>query len=168
MQLHELNADSRQDRQRRKRVGRGGKRGKTSGRGTKGQGSRTGKGRRRGFEGGQSSIIERYPKLRGKKRNAPRNRYAEANLSALNVFEDGAAVRLPDLREKGIVSRSARLLKILGDGKLTKKLSVFAHAFSATAKMAIEKAGGTVSVLPLPVRKGAKPKAERTRTQKAA
>lgn len=160
MQLHELTPGYRQ---RRKRIGRGGKRGKTSGRGTKGQGSRTGKGRKRGFEGGQSSIIERYAKLRGKKRNMPHDTFEAVNISDFSVFPEGTTVRLGDLQKKNILPRRAKFLKVLGHGELTTRLTVFAHNYSASAKRAIEKAGGTAHVISMPTRAGAKPKAERIR-----
>ncbi|MEO2069188.1 MAG: 50S ribosomal protein L15 [Desulfurobacteriaceae bacterium] len=129
-----------------KRVGRGhgSGHGKTSGRGQKGQKARAGwkGGTRPGFEGGQTPLYMRFPK-RGFS-NAPfKKEYAIVNVKDLNDrFEDGAVITPEVLKEAGLVKRNLSI-KILGDGELTKKLTVKAHKFSASAKEKIEAAGGT-------------------------
>ena len=130
----------------RKRVGRGpgSGHGKTAGRGYKGQRSRTGYRHQRGFEGGQMPLHRRLPK-RGFT-NIFRVEYDIVNISDLDRFEDGAAVTpeaLSDLR----LTRKNRPVKILGDGKIQKALTVSAHKFSASAKAGIEAAGGRCEVL---------------------
>ena len=126
----------------RKRVGRGigSGNGKTAGRGHKGQWARSGGGVRPGFEGGQMPLARRLPK-RGF-HNIFATEYAIVNLSALNVFEDGAEVTESELLAKGLVSKVKDGVKVLGNGELTKKLTVKAAAFSASAKEKIEAAGG--------------------------
>jgi large subunit ribosomal protein L15 len=128
------------------RVGRGlgSGNGKTSGAGQKGQNSRSGGGVALGFEGGQMPIYRRLPK-RGFK-NINRVEYAVINVCDLNVFEDGATVSLVNFVEAGLVSANSRLVKVLGDGELTKKLTVEAAKFSKSAQEAIEKAGGKAEV----------------------
>ncbi len=130
-----------------RRVGRGtgGKGGKTAGRGTKGQGARNNI--KPGFEGGQLPLVQRIPKLKGFK-NPFRVEYNVVNLDVLESF-DGSAVSPDSLREKGLVHKHG-LVKVLGRGQLTRKLDVHAHAFSSSARSAIEAAGGTVTVLDPP------------------
>ena len=133
-------------RKRKVRVGRGigSKLGKTSGSGNKGQKSRRGYSRRRGFEGGQMPLHRRIPK-RGF-HNPFGSSFAVINLEELNVFPAGETVTPDLLRAHGFV-RTADPVKILGDGELKTKLTVHAHAFSASAKDKITKAGGSFEVL---------------------
>ncbi len=119
--------------------------GKTTGRGQKGQKSRSGGGVRLGFEGGQTPLFMRLPK-RGFT-NINRKDYAIVNLDVLNRFEDGAEVTPTTLIEAGIVKDAKSGIKILGNGELTKKLSVKAAKFSKSATTAIEAAGGSVEVI---------------------
>jgi len=133
-----------------RRVGRGigGSGGKTAGRGTKGQKSR-GRGTvNRGFEGGQTPLHRKAPKLKGFN-NPFRIEYQAINLDTLDRFEAGETVTIATLREHGLVHKHG-LVKVLGRGELAKKLTVHAHAFSASARQAIEAAGGTVEVVPSP------------------
>jgi large subunit ribosomal protein L15 len=127
----------------RKRVGRGpgSGNGKTAGRGEKGQKSRSGYSQRIGFEGGQMPLVRRLPK-RGFT-NIFKKEYAVVNVSDLDRFEAGATVDEGTLRKAGLVKGRNDGIKILGDGKLSKKLIVNAHKFSATARKQIEAAGGT-------------------------
>jgi large subunit ribosomal protein L15 len=127
-----------------KRVGRGpgSGHGKTSGRGEKGQKSRSGFSRQPGFEGGQMPLHRRLPK-RGFT-NIFKTDYAVVNLSDLERFDNGATVDETALRQAGLVKGQHDGIKVLGNGKLSKKLTVSATKFSATAKSAIEAAGGTV------------------------
>ena len=129
----------------RKGRGAGSGNGKTGGRGHKGQKARSGGGVRIGFEGGQMPLARRLPK------RGFNNIFAKPleviNVSALNKFEDGATVNVCDLLEKGILSKCEYGVKILGNGEVTKKLTVRASAFSASAKEKIEKAGGTAEVI---------------------
>ena len=143
MKLHELKP-AEGSRKERNRVGRGigSGNGKTSGRGHKGQNARSGGGVRPGFEGGQNPLFRRLPK-RGFT-NINRKEYAIVNLDALNRFEDGAEVTPALLLETGVVSNEKSGIKVLGNGTLNVKLTVKAHKFSASAKEAIEKAGGKV------------------------
>ena len=126
-----------------KRVGRGpgSGHGKTAGRGEKGQKSRTGFSRMLGFEGGQMPLHRRLPK-RGFT-NIFKKDIAVVNVSDLERFENGATVDEGALRKMGLVKGQAAGIKILGDGKLTKKLTVHAHKFSASARKHIEEAGGS-------------------------
>ena len=119
--------------------------GKTAGRGHKGQNSRSGGGVRPGFEGGQNPLFRRLPK-RGFT-NINRKEYAIVNLDTLNRFEEGAEVTTALLLESGLVSNEKAGIKVLGNGTLNKKLTVKAHKFSASAKEAIENAGGTIEVI---------------------
>mgnify|MGYP003586269882 CR=1 FL=1 len=146
MKLHELQP-AEGSRHVRNRVGRGSSsgNGKTSGRGQKGQKSRSGGGVRLGFEGGQTPLFMRLPK-RGFT-NINRKDYAIVNLDVLNRFEDGAEVTPTTLIEAGIVKDAKSGIKILGNGELTKKLSVKAAKFSKSAQTAIEAAGGSVEVI---------------------
>ena len=120
--------------------GAGSGNGKTAGKGHKGQNARSGGGVRPGFEGGQLPLYRKLPKRGFKNRFAVN--YAIVNVSALNKFEDGAVVDLETLVEKRIVRKPLDGLKVLGNGELTKKLTVKATVFSATAKEKIEAAGG--------------------------
>ena len=128
----------------RKRVGRGpgSGHGKTSSRGEKGQKSRSGYSQRIGFEGGQMPLVRRLPK-RGFT-NIFKKDYAVVNVSDLDRFDAGATVDEAMLRKAGLVKGRNDGIKILGDGKLSKKLTVSAHKFSASARKQIEAAGGTV------------------------
>lgn len=120
--------------------------GKTSGRGGKGQTARSGSSIRIGFEGGQMPLIRRIPK-RGFNNARHRTTYIPVNLDSLNVFDDGAKVDVGMLKEAGLANGPGDGIKILGDGELKKKLTVTAHAFSASAKSKIEKAGGSCEVI---------------------
>ncbi|HON07019.1 MAG TPA: 50S ribosomal protein L15 [Verrucomicrobiota bacterium] len=115
--------------------------GKTSGRGGKGQTARSGSSIRIGFEGGQMPLVRRIPK-RGFNNASFTVCYIPVNIGDLNIFEDGTVVDESLLRKSGLANGSADGIKILGKGELTKKLTVVAHSFSASAKTAIEKAGG--------------------------
>lgn len=130
-----------------KRKGRGAGtgNGKTAGRGHKGQKARSGGGVRIGFEGGQMPLARRIPK-RGFN-NIFAKRLDAVNVSALNVFEDGAVVNLQALLDAGILSQCKYGVKILGNGEISKKLTVQATAFSASAKEKIEAAGGKAEVI---------------------
>lgn len=119
--------------------------GKTGGRGHKGQKARSGGGVRVGFEGGQMPLARRIPK-RGF-HNIFAKPLENVNVSALNVFEDGAEVDANILLAEGILSKCVNGVKILGNGDLTKKLTVKASAFSASAKEKIEAAGGKAEVV---------------------
>ena len=130
-----------------KRLGRGtgSGLGKTSGKGHKGQNARSGGGVRLGFEGGQTTLARRLPK-RGFT-NFSAVEYAEVNLAQLEKFEEGAVVDLEALVAAKVISKQMKNVKVLGKGELTKKLTVKANKFSASAKEAIEKAGGTAEVI---------------------
>jgi large subunit ribosomal protein L15 len=134
-------------RKRKVRVGRGmgSKLGKTAGSGNKGQKSRRGYSRRRGFEGGQMPLHRRIPK-RGF-HNPFGVGYSVVNLEELNVFPAGETVTPELLRAHGFIRRATDPIKVLGDGELKTKLTIHAHAFSATAKEKITKAGGTFEVV---------------------
>ena len=144
MKLHELKP-AEGSRQLRNRVGRGTSsgNGKTAGRGQKGQKARSKV--RVGFEGGQMPLFRRMPK-RGFK-NVNRKDYAIVNLETLNKFEDGTEVTPALLVETRVVKDENDGIKVLGNGELTKKLTVKASKFSASAKAAIEAAGGTAEVM---------------------
>jgi len=145
MQLHDLKPARGAHRPAR-RVGRGtgSGRGKTSGRGQKGQNARS-EGFRLGFEGGQMPFAQRIPKLPGFK-NPFKKIYSVVNVSKLSRFKDGTKVDAVALLEAGLVDAGVDI-KILGAGGLKRKLAVEAHAFSTSAREAIEKAGGIVTVL---------------------
>ncbi len=145
MKLHEM--QSLEGRKARNRVGRGmsSGNGKTSGRGHKGQKARSGGGTRLGFEGGQLPLFQRLPK-RGFT-NIHRKEFAIVNLDALNRFEDGTEITPELLLEEGVVSNLKAGIKVLGKGSVEKKLTVKAHKFSASAKEAIETAGGKTEVI---------------------
>ncbi|EGQ24671.1 50S ribosomal protein L15 [Mammaliicoccus sciuri] len=146
MKLHELKP-AEGSRRNRKRIGRGigSGTGKTSGKGHKGQNARSGGGVRLGFEGGQIPLFQRLPK-RGFT-NINRKDYAIVNLDTLNRFEEGTEVTPELLIETGVVSNAKSGIKILGNGTLEKKITVKANKFSASAKEAIEKAGGQTEVV---------------------
>ena len=141
MKLNELKpaAGSAKDAWRKGR-GAGSGNGKTAGKGHKGQNARSGGGVRPGFEGGQLPLYRKLPKRGFKNRFA--TNYAIVNVSDLNVFENGAVVDLEALLAKKIVRKSLDGLKVLGNGELTKNLTVKAAVFSATAKEKITAAGG--------------------------
>ncbi len=147
MRLHDLKPRP-GARHRRKRLGQGESsgHGKTSGRGGKGQTARSGSSIRIGFEGGQMPLIRRIPK-RGFNNARHATRYIPVNLEALNRFEDGARVDEAALRAVGLANGRATGIKILGEGELKKKLTVSAHAFSASARAGIESAGGVCEVV---------------------
>ena len=146
MKLHDLSpAEGSARASFRKGRGPGSGNGKTAGKGHKGQNARTGGGVRPGFEGGQLPLYRKLPK-RGFNNSKFAKVYAIVNVDALNVFEDGAVVDLDALMAKKIVRRANDGLKILGNGELTKKLTVKATVFSATAKEKIEAAGGKIEV----------------------
>ena len=145
MNLHNLHpAEGSTHVGKRKGRGHGTGNGKTAGRGHKGPGARSGGGVRLGFEGGQMPLSRRVPK------RGFNNIFAKPleiiNLSALNAFEDGAVVTAEVLLEKGILNKCEYGYKVLGNGKLTKKVTVEASAFSKSAKEAIEAAGGKAEV----------------------
>ena len=154
MQLHDLKPSPGAHR-RPRRVGRGtgSGRGKTSGRGQKGQNARS-EGFRLGFEGGQMPFSQRIPKLPGFK-NPFKKVYSVVNISKLSRFADGTKVDAQALLEAGLVHPEQEI-KILGTGRLKRKLTVEAHAFSASARETIEKAGGSVTVLGEPRKIGAR------------
>ena len=124
----------------RKGRGPGSGNGKTAGKGHKGQNARSGGGVRTGFEGGQFPIYRQLPK-RGFKNYFAKN-YAIVNVDALNDFEDGAVIDMEALLAKKIIRKPLDGLKVLGNGELTKKITVKAAVFSATAKAKIEAVGG--------------------------
>ena len=146
MNLHDLSpAAGSNPKAYRKGRGNGSGNGKTAGRGQKGQWARSGGGVRAGFEGGQMPLVRRIPK------RGFNNIFAKpmeiVNLSSLNKFEDGATVSVSDLLEKGILSKCEYGYKVLGNGTLSKKLTVRASAFSASAKEKIVAAGGKYEVV---------------------
>ena len=146
MNLHELSpAAVSNTKANRKGRGAGSGNGKTGGRGQKGQWARSGGGVRVGFEGGQMPLARRLPK-RGF-HNIFAKPLEAINVSVLDKFEDGAVVDAKALLEKGILSKCEYGVKILGNGSITKKLTVQASAFSASAKEKIEAAGGKVEVV---------------------
>jgi|SRR5882762_4142278 large subunit ribosomal protein L15 len=149
MRLHDLKPRP-GAKHRRKLLGRGESsgHGKTSGRGGKGQTARSGSSIRIGFEGGQMPFIRRIPK-RGFNNARHTIQYIPVNLDSLNRFENGARVDLDALRNAGLANGPGAGIKILGSGELTKKLSVSAHSFSASAKAKIEGKGGSCEVIAL-------------------
>jgi large subunit ribosomal protein L15 len=151
MELHDLQPAPGSTK-RRKRVGRGmasGK-GKTSGRGMKGQGARSGGGKGPYFEGGQLPLVRRLPFRRGFT-NIHRIHYKPVNLDRLqeNFGEAGGEITPEALVEAGIIKRSDKAVAILGDGELSVAFTIKAHRFSKSAKEKIEAAGGTVEILPV-------------------
>ena len=131
-----------------KRLGRGvgSGLGKTSGKGHKGQNARSGGGVRVGFEGGQLPLYRRLPK-RGFSNALFKKEYAVINVSDLNMFEDGTEVTPELLKEMGIIKKELSGVKVLGNGEISKKLTVRANKFSAVAKEKIETAGGKAEVM---------------------
>ena len=129
-----------------KRLGRGvgSGLGKTSGKGHKGAKARSGGGKRPGFEGGQMPLYRRVPKKGFT--NAFRVEYATVNVASLDVFEDGATVTVEDLKKAGLIKKTLDGVKILGNGELTKKLTVEAAKFTESAKEKIEAVGGKAEV----------------------
>lgn len=146
MKLHELKP-AEGSRKPRRRVGRGigSGMGKTSTRGTKGQFSRTGGGTRPGFEGGQMPLYRRLPK-RGFK-NTFAKKYAEVNVEQLNCFDNGAVVDPAALIEAGILKNVLDGVRVLGNGELTKSLTVQVQGFTKSAQQKIEAAGGKAEVI---------------------
>ncbi|MBQ6266077.1 MAG: 50S ribosomal protein L15 [Clostridia bacterium] len=146
MKLHDLSPAAGSTKAR-KRIGRGpaSGQGKTAGKGHKGQLARAGRGMRAGFEGGQMPLQRRVPK-RGFN-NIFRTEYAIVNISALDAFDDGDTVTVEALVEKGIVKKTMDGVKILGNGEISKKLTVQVNAFSDSAKSKIEAAGGKAEVI---------------------
>ena len=163
MKLHELQPAPGSHHSR-KRVGRGpgSGHGKTSTRGQKGQRARTSVNMPKTFEGGQTRLTMRTPKLRGF-HNRWKKRFAVLNLTRLNRFEDGAEIRPESLLEAGIIKDVGAGIKVLGTGDLSRKLTVHAHRFSSEARRKIEAAGGTAAVIeiPPPIR----PKTKRAKNQ---
>ncbi len=146
MKPHEISSAAPR-RKRRRRVGRGegsGK-GKTAGRGTLGQGARSGSNAYPGFEGGQTRLLMRFPSRRGFTNHRFKREYQPVNLGALNVFPEGSIVGPDELRRQGLIESGP--FKILADGDLERSLTVRAPKFSAAAKAKIESAGGTVEEL---------------------
>jgi large subunit ribosomal protein L15 len=146
MYIHELTpAEGSRHVAKRKGRGHGTGNGKTAGRGHKGQKARSGGGVRVGFEGGQMPLARRIPK------RGFNNIFAKPldaiNVSALEVFDDGAVVGVEELLKAGILSKCKYGVKILGNGEITKKVTVKASAFSESAKEKIEKAGGKAEVV---------------------
>ena len=139
MKLHELRPDE-GSRKQRKRVGRGDK---SAGRGTKGQGSRSGGTKAPYFEGGQLPLVRRLPFRRGFT-NINRIEYKVVNVERLNGFQQGATVDLDVLVGAGVIKSTRERVKILGQGNLDHALTVEAHKFSASARAKIEAAGGSV------------------------
>ena len=146
MKLHELHpAEGSTTAQKRLGRGAGSGLGKTSGKGHKGAKARSGGGKRPGFEGGQMPLYRRVPK-RGFN-NVFGTEYAEVNVERLEAFEDGSTVTINKMMEAGIIKNTLDGVKILGNGDLTKKLTVKANKFTAGAKEKIEKAGGKAEVI---------------------
>ena len=145
MKLHELTNLEATDRKRRGR-GPGSGNGKTAGKGHKGQNARSGGGVRPGFEGGQLPLYRRLSK-RGFNNYNFRTVYATVNVSDLGIFDEGTVVTVELLKEVGLVTKELDGVKVLGNGELTKKLTVKANKFSETAKEKIENVGGTIEVI---------------------
>lgn len=147
MQLHDLKPNE-GAKHARKRVGRGNSSGNGTyaGRGMNGQLSRSGGGKGKGFEGGQQPLAMRLPKLPGF-RNINRVEYAPVNVSRLDaIYDDGDTVDHETLVAKGVIKKTSTLVKVLGDGELTKKLTVSVDKVSASAQAKIEAAGGKVEL----------------------
>lgn len=144
MKLHELKPNK-GSKSVKKRLGRGNGSGlgTFSGKGVKGQNSRTGGGVRPGFEGGQTPLILRMPKLKGFT-NPNRQAFQVVNVDKLNIFEDSTEVNSALLYEKGMISKKNLPVKILGAGDLKKKLTINVDNVSASAQVKIEKAGGKI------------------------
>ena len=145
MKLHEL---TNLEATNRKRIGRGpgSGSGKTAGKGHKGQNARSGGGVRPGFEGGQLPLYRRLSK-RGFNNYNFRTVYATVNVSDLSIFDEGTVVTVEKLKEVGLVNKELDGVKVLGNGELSKKLTVKANKFSETAKQKIENVGGTIEVI---------------------
>ena len=145
MKLNELTNLEAKDR---KRIGRGpgSGNGKTAGKGHKGQNARSGGGVRPGFEGGQLPLYRRLSK-RGFNNYNFRTVYATVNVSDLGIFDEGTVVTVELLKEVGLVTKELDGVKVLGNGELSKKLTVKANKFSETAKEKIENVGGTIEVI---------------------
>ena len=146
MKLHELSPVPGSTKER-KRIGRGpaSGQGKTAGKGHKGQKARAGRGMQIGFEGGQMPLQRRIPK-RGFN-NIFAKEIATVNVSALNAFEDGTTVTIEALVNAGLVKKALDGVKVLGNGELSKKLTVQVNAYSESAKQKIEAAGGKAEVI---------------------
>ena len=146
MEQHELKPVK--SKKARKRVGRGDASGygSYSGRGIKGQNSRSGGGVRPGFEGGQLPLFRRLPRIRGFT-NIFRTEYSVVNVEHLETFENGTDITPELLVQVGLVKKPKSLIKILGSGELSKSLNVHAHNFSGSAKNKIESAGGKIEEL---------------------
>jgi large subunit ribosomal protein L15 len=147
MQIHDVTARG-HNHEKRKRIGRGvgsGK-GKTGGRGHNGQRSRSGDHPRIGFEGGQMPIFRRMPK-RGFTNARFKKHYTLVNIESLAAFEDGEVVDLASVLDRGLARRTGDMLKVLGQGEISLKLTVKAHKFSGTAKTKIEEAGGSAELI---------------------
>ncbi len=147
MMIHDITVMVGKHKQR-KRIGRGHGSGwgKTSGRGHKGAGSRSGYSRRAYFEGGQMNFVRRLPK-RGFTNAAFRTDYHVINVKALDRFDDGATIEPKTLVDAGLIRDTKMPVKVLGEGDLSKKFTITAHKFSASAREKIEKAGGSVTVI---------------------
>ena len=146
MQLHQVRSPA--GSHKRKKIvgrGRGTGHGKRSGRGQTGQGSRAGRGPVLGSEGGQMTLLRRLPKV-GFNSKWPAQ-YQIINLDDLNNFKDGAVVDVAALKDAHLIKSSNRLVKVLGDGDIKKKLTVQAHKFSKTAQEKIAKAGGQIQLI---------------------
>jgi len=147
MQIHDVTARG-NNHDKRKRVGRGvgsGK-GKTAGKGHNGQRSRSGDLPRIGFEGGQMPLFRRMPK-RGFTNARFRKHYTLVNIESLEAFDAGEVVDLKAVLDKGLSRKTGDMLKVLGQGELSKELTIKAHKFSRSAQSKIESAGGTVEVI---------------------
>lgn len=156
MKLHDLRPHA-GAKKKKKRVGRGisAGQGKTAGRGTKGQGARQGGGPSPYFEGGQLPLVRRLPFKRGFT-NIRKVKYVEVNLSRLDsLFDKNATVTPQTLAEAGVMKDLSKPVVVLGRGELKKPMTVKVHRVSASAKAAIEKAGGAVELLPLAAAKEA-------------
>lgn len=142
MQLNTLKRKTKN--KKKKLVGRGGTRGKTSGRGTKGQNARAGHKKRPEIR----DMIKKLPKLRGYRFNSTEQKPAPVNVGALNIFDNGATIKPMDLLKSDLIRRKGGklpMVKILGTGELSKKLTIEGCVVSASARAKIEKAGGTIA-----------------------
>ena len=147
MKLHELSPQEGSTKKNfRKGRGAGSGNGKTAGKGHKGQNARSGGGVRPGFEGGQLPLYRKLPK-RGFKNYLFGNQYVIVNVQSLNKFEDGEVVDSAALLAKGVITKVNDGVKVLGEGEITKKLTVKAAVFSASAKEKIEAVGGKTEVV---------------------
>ena len=147
MKLHELSPAEGSVKERfRKGRGAGSGNGKTAGKGHKGQNARSGGGVRPGFEGGQLPLYRKLPK-RGFNNYRFGKQYVIVNVQSLNVFEDGEVIDCATLLAAGVIAKACDGVKILGEGELTKKLTVKAAVFSASAKEKIEAVGGKTEVV---------------------